>query len=251
MRRLFDSWPSCSLVPVLLMVAGCGTSEYENRLNTHGIAAARLEEQKAIFNKRLYGPDKIYAGDADSPTIRLPLEVAAQFAKGAADSDFGNQPISANEWSVPNMELPAQKVCWRGYKVTSIGTNAPLYVYLCQQKVGKGTPLIDAVNAQLPKAFPGKPATWTDESYITEDGVSQIAWKKLQIKGDMTFGTPPMGEETQPGTLELLYHTSNGWEVLVGFRFMDSLEESIQVSTILVPAVCGSLQVPAPPAPAG
>jgi hypothetical protein len=237
------------MILAMLTVAGCGTSEYENRLNTQGIASAKLGETLAVYNQ-LFGRDKIYPGDVDSPTIRLPLDVQTQFAKGAADPEFSNKPIAPTEWTVPNMELPAQRVCWRGYKLTKQSANKPLYVYLCQQKIGKGTPLVDAVNALLPKAFPGKPVTWTDESFIAEDGVTQVAFKKAHITGDMPFGTPPMGEETMAGTLDLYVHSSNGWEVLVGLRISDDLDDVLKLTTIVAPAVCGSLQVPAPAAPA-
>lgn len=232
---------------MMCLLAGCGTTEYENRLNTQGVAAAKKGETLAVFTQ-LFGADKIYPGDANSPMIRLPMLVQNQYAKGAADSEFGNQPIAANEWGPPNMVLPAQKVCWRGYKLTSQSQNFPLYVYLGQQKAGTSPTLVDAVNAQLAKAFPGKPVTWTDESFLAEDGVTQVPWKRVHMTGDMAFGTPPMGETTVPGTLDILVHNSNGWEVLVGLRLPDDLEKDVKLTSILAPAICGSIQVPAPAA---
>ncbi len=224
-----------------LGMASCGTSEYERRLNTVGLAAAKQGATTASFNTLLYGAGPIAANEA--PTIRLPQALSYPYVTGANDDSFGGKPIAATELQPPGMQLPGFKVMWRGYKATPTNSNWPIYVYLSQQKVGAGAPLADAVMGQLNKAFPGKPTPWEDVSLIAEDGVTQVPWKKTTVKADMAFGVPQTEmPSTAPSTLTFYVHSSNEWEVLVGFRAPDEVDADLKFTTELADLTCGSVK---------
>lgn len=226
----------------MLALASCGTSEYERRLNSLGLAAAKQGATVASFNTLLYQRGPIAANE--TPSIRVPQMLAYPYVSGAIDDQFGGKPIQPTELQPAGMQIPGFKATWRGYRSSSQGVSWPVYLYLAQQKVGAGPPLADALMAQLNKAFPGKATPWTDIAFIGEDGVSQVPWKTTQVQGEMSFAVPPSDTPlvSAPSTMQFYVHTSNEWEVLVGFRIPDELENEAKYLVEIAALTCGSVQ---------
>jgi hypothetical protein len=212
-------------------------------METDGLAVAKLGKVLETF-QQLYPAGPIAAGEPT--TIQMPLEMKP-YVKGSQDDQFSNTAIAPTELQPPGMEIPAFRVVWRNYKANASGTSWPYYVYLAQQKAGTSPPLMDAVNGQIAKAFPGTATTWEDISFVGPDGVTQVPWKKLSITKDMAFGVPPATEKaTAPSTLQFFVHNANGWEVLVGIRIPEELDTELKFTVGTAAAMLGTVSVPAP-----
>lgn len=210
-------------------------------MNSLGLAAAKRGAAAASFDTQLYGEGKISA--SDPPVIRVPQLFSFPYVTGTQDDQFSNAPVAATELNPPNMQIPALKATWRGYKPNAGGINWPIYLYLAQQPAGQSVSLLDGVMAQANKAFPGKPTPWEDISFVAQDGVTQVPYKKLTVNADMAFGVPPGTEPaTAPSTLLFFVHNSNGWEVLVGVRIPDELDKELKFTVDTLALALGSLK---------
>jgi hypothetical protein len=223
------------------LLAGCGTSEYERRMNSLGLAAAQRGATSASFDEKLFAAAPIDPNQP--PTIRVPQLLTYPFVTGTVDADFANAPVAATELQPPKIQLPALKATWRGYGKNALGVSLPIYLYLSQQPAGTTPSLMDSVSSQVNAAYPGKVTPWEDISFIAQDGVTSVPWKRLTVTADMPYGVPPGAEiATAPTKLHFYVHNSNGWEVLAGFRISEELDNDLKYTVETAAMVGGTLK---------
>ncbi len=244
-------------VVVLLAVAvcqGCGTGEYESRLNG-GLSSLK----KGSAFQQLYDAAPL----ADTPVmIRVPKVFSKSFREGSVVNGKPVDPRRAKPLAVDL--LGAVKIAYEAFIPDSDGTEKSYYLYLAAIKAEDAEKArLTATRAQstfkatgvakmqrsgklfsfLEKAFPGKVDNWQDVQCPTFDG-NELTWQKLRATGNQEFFCIDRNKQQRysslPGSLELYVRQEGDLLVFIIWRVPTSIESQAKLAE-LAPLVAGSV----------
>ncbi len=210
-------------VASLVVLAGCGTGGYEERLS------GCIRKLNAVANE-LRDPTPVAGANF---TIRLPGTCQAAL-EGADQRRTNAGPIT----------LPGSLTVYEVMVRDSVGGEQPYYLYV--GSVGGGQKLAQ-VAAELQKQMKTQltpQGEWVGVQAPTADGGAN-QWRMLRATGKQVFYCrDKAGAESYPtmdGLLEVYLHEQGGSIVLVAWRMPSTLEANSQLSR-WAPLVTGSLK---------
>jgi len=207
---------------VLLIVAGCGTGEYESRL-----ANRAAHVQNTLNFNELYAPQPL----PNTPiSVRVPtLFTESPLIEGAPDKS-GN-PVDLRRVTPTLFALPWLKLTYEGFIDNPEGGKLPYYCYVAA--VDKATLGGENLEAAWNAALAAKGGTldpWTDFQGKTPEG-GTVDWKKLRFAGQQEFYTIGGNGQEQfvqlPGVLDVYLREQNGFYVLIAWRMPASIEPQV------------------------
>jgi len=219
----------------LSVAAGCGTGDYEKRLDKclHDLQAG------SKFNG-LYGPQLL----AETPiSLRVPkMFLDPPLVEGAM---VNGKPIDPRRVKPFQGPLPGLKLTYEGFVESADGLKTPYHCYLLAMKKVPG-PMGDPV-ASLPMLLNTVPhdslSGWSDIQGETPSG-GAIPWKKIRMTGNQEFvNLNKAGEERfvqMPGLLDIYVHEEAGFVVMIVWRMPNDLEAKIELGK-WAPMVAGSI----------
>ena len=217
------------LVTLLLVLVGCGTSEYERRLSTR---SSKMQGQAAAKFSEL-GPPQVLPGT--SVSISMPNSFSdAPLVEGAVDARRVKPGI---------ITIPGLKLTREGFIQDSGGGQMAYYCY-----VGVTGGPLQNVAGQLQNELSGKQGKvtpWTDFQGESPTG-APLQWRKLRFDGAQDFYYKnKAGQEqflTLAGVLEVYLYDAGPQVVVVAWRMPASIELNVGLAR-LAPLVAGSVSV--------
>jgi hypothetical protein len=247
---LSDRRPSLSTIHyplftlLLLALVGCGTGEYERRLNNRGERLRKEQEraQKESKFNDLY--DWLKLTDVPAVSVRVPvLFKDPPLVEGA---QVNGKVVDVRRVKPVQFDLPWLKLTYEGF-VDGADGKTPYYCYVAAAEMPADQ--LQTFQGTVSAALNAKPhdslVDWADYQADTPDG-KQIAWKKLRFVGPQEFVTLDAGGQEQfknlPGVLEVYVHEEAGICVLIAWRAPSSIEQQIDLPK-LASAVAGCVSV--------
>lgn len=223
---------------LLLALVGCGTGEYERRLNN------RLNQmRKESKFKDLY--DWLQLPDMPAVSVRLPLLFKdPPLVEGAqVDGKVVDLRRVRPEWLI----LPGLMLTYEGFVDAAEG-KVSYYCYVGAMET-HGVEVLDPKSRILREGLDGQQhealTDWTDFQAQTPVGQT-VSWKKLRFVGPQEFFTvDKRGREqfkTMPGVLEIYLHQENGYLIAIAWRMPTSIEQQVDLSKVAA-AVAGCARV--------
>lgn len=211
----------CTLVlaVVCLPFLGCGTGDYEARLESH---VAGLQSNSA-FNE--LQPAKDVPGT--NIAVRVPIKFGEPLAEG---QNRNGKPVDARRLKSGVAALTAVNAVYEATIDDAEGGKIPYYVYFGAESTANNR--MRGLQNTLGGEFRSHPnhnlKDWADTPGNTPDGrVSQ--WRKISFTGDQEFMyIDKTGNErpmTMPGVLEVCIHEEGDSIAIVAWRMPKSIEE--------------------------
>jgi hypothetical protein len=238
-RWLYDLSPLLSPLSLLLLLvlSGCGTGDYEQRLAKRG-----SQTQSALNFNELYAPQPL---TGTSVSVRVPvLFKESPLVEGVQGKD--GKPIDPRRVKPTLFELPWLKFTYEGFMDNPEGGKLPFYCYVAAVNKAAG-----GVNDPAPgwkDALKNKGGTvneWTDFQGQSPDG-QKIPWKTIRFTGPQEFFTiNKTGQEqyvSLPGVLDIYLHEEAGFYVLIAWRMPASIEQQVNPAK-WVPMMAGCASV--------
>jgi hypothetical protein len=217
---LFPLPSPLSLLFLLLLLSGCGTGEYEQRLATRSTRA-----QNALNFNELYAPQPL---PGTSVSVRVPvLFKESPLVEGVPGKD--GKPIDPRRVKPTLFELPWLKYTYEGFVDNPAGGKLPFYCYVAAVNKAAGgvnNPEPDWKGQLSNKG--GVAGDWTDFQGQSPEG-RPVAWRKLHFTGPQEFCTIDKNGQEQyvqlPGVLDIYLHEEAGSYVLIAWRMPASVEQ--------------------------
>ena len=201
-------------VPILLLLAGCGTDEYQRRLDS-GVSASSATSKYTCL-----GPDTTVPGTPANTTVSLRFPTA--MSKVEVNDARGKCPL---------LELPSLKATYEGSVTYRDGSKVRFYLYVCVsegQNSNTARDWMDRARTNLPNLGEDS-STEVNKSYSTPtpEG-SSVQWEEFHIKGKQNFyytkaDDTPINQDL-PGTMICLCHAENNVTVALIYRFPKDFE---------------------------
>jgi hypothetical protein len=222
---------------VLLVMLGCGTGEYERRLDNQ-ISQLRNGSK----SKDLYAPQEL---PKTPVSVRVPLMFKdSPLVEGAQVNGKLIDPRRVKPMLFP---LPWLRLTYEGFIDDPEVGKLPCYCYLGAVDVAGGQARDFTANTLKElKTKPGANVVdWADFTGGTPDGHGN-PWKKLRFTGPQEFFTIGKNNQeqfqTMPGVLEIYVHEEAGQYVLVAWRMPAKIEQTVELAK-WAPLVAGSVSV--------
>jgi hypothetical protein len=228
----------------LVVVAGCGTQEYERRLQ----ATVREMELRWPFDENLQPLTKF---DPTPICLRIP-KVFSRTAINHPDPPEGDAAIVANRTKIPSVDLGGAMLTYEAFIVDQKKGSVPYYMYVAVSDLAKGYGLRSIFNRD-PKAVDGamdntgsiykgvkeslaKTAeNWEFVRCATPEG-TQIAWQKLHAAGEQSFCYRDSGGKQSliklPGLLDIYARVEGDYLVMVAWRIPEMLQGQANFSDL-------------------
>jgi hypothetical protein len=226
-----------ALVFLCAVAPGCGTGEYERRMQVGKQREAQRAAEAGRFNDALYGAGAI----GQTPVMIRVAKVFTNSLDANSPDPVTGGPINPQRLKPPFLpDFPGFGNCYEAYHEDPQAA-LPYYCYL--GAVEGDASLADTVLNQLKAAFPGSSPAWTPYDAATPSGET-VAWRKVRFAGNQPFFQKnlPMPVNVN-GIFELHVHESNGWLVFVGWRMPQSISAAVNWEE-LAALTDGTVQVP-------
>jgi hypothetical protein len=216
------------LALLMIMFSGCGTSDYEQRLQ------ARITELKSESKFNILSPPIDVPGT--SVSIRIPQKNEANIY------GFENQPLTEGAIIEGNLvdarrvgpevvSLPELKLTFEGFVVDASGGKQPFYLYVAVTSDPRRANYPRSMRVDLRNKYDDT-TELSDLQAQTPDGRS-TDWKTCRATGNQDFFyiTPDgKGQYLQmPGLIELLFHEDNDLLVILAWRLPTGIEQTINL----------------------
>ena len=212
----------CLLLTCMLMCQGCGTGNYEQKMEA---SRARLETQKSLMQRF---DNDLYA-EAPIPDTSIGLRVPLVF-ENPPQSDVSREPAFVR--SLPGLKLD--------YQVYGVDANNVEHMFHLYVGVTESSPdLLQTLSGKVKRAFSGSKADWQDETCDTPTG-GTVAWKRLRVTGPQPFQSRAGTVPTEPGIFDLWVHDAAGTSVLVAWRVPTSIAKQTKYEE-LAPLTAGTV----------
>ncbi len=247
----------CLTAIVVLAVCicqGCGTGEYEKRLQKQ---VAGLE--KGSVFQQLYDPSPL---EGTPIFVRVPKVFKQSLKEG---SIIDGSPVDPRRTKPPKVDLlGGLKIAYEAIIADSDGNETSYYLYFAVVDVAKaektrftaqrtastlkatGTAKMHRggkLYQSLEKAFPGAVTEWEDVQCPTFDG-HKVVWQKVRATGNQEFYSIDRNKQqryaTVPGVLEFYVRQEGDLLVLIIWRIPTSIESQVKLAE-LAPLVAGSV----------
>ncbi|MCC6127387.1 MAG: hypothetical protein IT426_20700 [Pirellulales bacterium] len=229
---------SFTILSLCVTLSGCGTAEYEERLE-RGVTSMSSGSK---FNSDL-NPETTVAG----------TQVSLRIPKAMQSVDL-NDP--AGRGKCPLLELPSLKAAYEGFVEDSDKNKMHYYLYVSVGEAANNfIPTLDWLN-KLKGTFPNagddsSAAVNKDYAAATPQGDS-VRWEEIHVKGPQRFYyTKPDGSQINqdiPGTIVCLNRMENGVLVSLIFRYPSALDDrhSTDFDSDWIKLVAGCAKIGAP-----
>jgi hypothetical protein len=215
-------------VLVFAVVSGCGTGEYERRLEARRTDKAKIEAKL----RTLYLPLEV----AGTPvSVRLPKTIFLDppLVEGAL---VGGKPVDLRRVKPGKLvTIPGLKLTYEGF-VDSEGVKLPYYCYVGVIDAQGGQVVEEAalkIHKELAAQRPQDTSmTWQDLRVETLDG-SEGDWKKMRAESNQEFFTPDKAGQGQfksmPGVLEVYLRVEAKSGIVIAWRMPASIENKVNL----------------------
>ena len=222
----------------LPVIQGCGTGEYERRLD-EGLAAAKANSK---FNG-LYGPQAL---PETSVSVRIPkMFKDPPLVEGA---QVNGKPVDARRIKPGLFPFPFLKFTYEAYVDDAAGAKLPCYCYVGAVSKAGGrvrNPGGEIEVSLKNKAEFEKLTNWTDFQGETPEGRGNT-WKKIRMESQQDFRTlDKAGQEKyaqMPGLLEIYVQEEAENYVFIVWRMPKSIEQNVELSK-WAPIVAGCVSI--------
>lgn len=222
-----------------LVLAGCGTKAYEDRVEK-GMGALRTAQMYIGISP------EFTEIPGTNVKLRLPkfIDGNAKAYNDQSAEPNAQGPVNPGRLNPPFLKIPGLRVTYEvaGFD-SKMNQGANVYLYLAAlpaaDAVVEGKPVEEWIQTQLATAFPG--AQWEEVKLPTPSG-PQVDWKMITAKGNQAFfdGTLP-DSKGLPGMLQLYSKEIDGNQVLIGWRFSENASPSpTDVSRLSVGTAVGA-----------
>ena len=204
---------------LLLLLCGCGTSEYERRLESRP-TTSKFDE--------LYGPQELPGVPV---SVRVPvLFKASPLVEGAL---VDGKPIDPRRVKPSLVALPGLKLTYEAFIEDSEGGKLPYYCYVGALNISnnRGPKPENSIHNELA----GRPAyesltEWADYQGETPEGRGND-WKKVRCASEQDFMyTDKNGKQDfrqMPGVIDIFLHEEAGMLVVIAWRMPKSIEPHV------------------------
>lgn len=224
-----------------LAAVGCGTGEYEARMEKTIDRLKRLEK----FNEVL--AEKAYLVPGTKITLRLPLIYDQSKMKTQAEGMVAaGGSLPALPTQPPFMKIPGFRLCC--YDSVTEEKQKPkiffLYVGVVEvlPEAAGGKPFLPQLfKVQLDATFPGTTGEWDTITVETPEG-DQLSWMKLRSQGEQVFDA---GQQKVQGIYEVYIHQTEHYQFIVATRMPADLDGKTQLTDSL--SLCLGTLKTAPP----
>lgn len=229
---------------IFMFLCGCGTSEYESRINSRAMSSISSGSKYAVLN----APANIPGTPAGS-TVSLQLPKSMQ----AVDV---NDPLRGK---CPVLEISDLKATYEGGVKDEQDNMYQFYLYVGVSEMGGNNIMptrgwLNKLQTDF-KQNPGTNSSEVNKSYMAETpSGGTVQWEEIHFQGDQRFFYPnpkdPQHSQDMPGTFICLCHEENGIVVTLAFRYPSSLEprHAADFDAEWLKLIAGSLKVEAPAA---
>jgi hypothetical protein len=215
-------------VLVFSVVSGCGTGEYERRLETRRSDKAKTEAKL----RALYAPLEVRGTPV---SVRMPKTVFLEppLVEGAL---VGGKPVDVRRVKPGKLvTIPGLKLTYEGF-VDTEGVKLPYYCYVGVIDAQGGQVLEEAANKMRMELAAQRPQdtslNWQDLRVETPDG-SESDWKKLRVENSQEFFTLDKAGQGQfksvPGVLEIYLHVEAKSGVVIAWRMPAGIESKVNL----------------------
>ncbi len=209
-------------------VSGCGTGEYERRMEQRRVNKLRLETKL----RGLYLPQDV---PGTQVSFRLPrnLFLESPLVEGAP---VGGKPVDVRRVKPDKlMTIPGLKLTYEGF-VDTEGVKLPYYCYVGVIDVQGGQMMEDPslkMRTELAAQRKGDTVTnWQDVRLEAPDGQESL-WKKLRAETQQEFFILDKAGQGQfksmPGVLEVYLRAEMKYAVVIAWRMPTSIEKKINL----------------------
>ncbi len=222
----------------LLIIQGCGTGEYERRLD-EGLTQAKANSK---FNG-LYGPQPL---PDTAVSVRIPkMFKDPPLVEGA---QVNGKPVDVRRIKPGLFPFPFLKYTYETYVDDAGGVKLPCYCYVGAANAAGGrvrNPKSDIDVSFQKKAEFESLTNWMDFQGETPEGRGN-AWKKIRIECQQDFRTlDKAGQEKNaqlPGIMEIYLHEEAENYVIIVWRMPKSIEQKVELAK-WAPIVAGCVTV--------
>ena len=228
-----------SIYAFVVLVAGCGTSQYNAQLTQR---IADLERDAPFL--QLTAPTEI-AGT--TVKLSVPKVLTRFITLETPDPAAPSVKISPERVIFLPLKVPGVYCAYDAEGELSDGSKSPM---VCQIAVlPKAAVDVAAVAA---KAFPGREIKWEQIEVDAPRGEKKIVWKHLRVDADMPFDVYPkdggmMQFKNLPGILEVWWHETDDQLVVLTWRIPQEIDEKVKLIE-LAPRTAGTIVIGPPPA---
>jgi hypothetical protein len=219
----------------LAYIAGCGTGQYEERMN------------KWVRDHQADTKFKNLAEYVTVPGTQIKIRLPKKLVQDGKDitTDFALLTEgTANEkrLKIPGIEFPGWKATYEALITDGDGNKSPYYIYIgeLQNMDNPGQKIKNSLGDKVQNVV-------LDEAFTGESAEGFVDWKRLHATATTDFAyIDPKGKETyqtRKCVLEILYRTSGTKLFLLGWRAPEDFvnkEDYIKVKEWL-PLVAGSM----------
>src|SRR3989304_1525076 len=217
-RITFERFAAAALIQLLGICWGCGTGEYERRLEGR-IAEIKTESKFNFLSQPRDVPDT-------QVSIRIPQEFKSPpLVEGG---EIEGKPIDPRRVKPNVINIPGLKLTFEGFIEDANKGKQPYYLY-----IGVTT---DERRANYPRIMvselKSKSNTTTELSDLqapTPQGRS-LDWRKCRATGNQEFFYVPLEGEPSfrrmPGIIDLLFYDQGDILVIMAWRMPSGLEQS-------------------------
>ncbi len=210
------------LLILSVVVAGCGTGEYEQRLSR------RPTQPKVVLNfNELYAPQAL-------PGVGVSMRVPTLFKDSPLVKDMpADNPVDARRATPMLFELPWLKLTYEGFIDGPDGKKTSYYCYVAavDKATSGANPEQNWKNELMAKG--GTVTEWANFEGQTPEG-QKVPWRKIQFTGPQEFYTTSQTGaqqyESMPGVLDIYFREDGNFYELIAWRVPSANEPQVDPS---------------------
>ncbi len=211
---------------LLLATVGCGTADYEARLEN---TVAQLKKFPPLIALAPYFSQPLEGTEVN---LRKPSVFGRQIPKAT-----GEQPTAPEELYPAGVPMPAHQATYEAFVKDDQGTQWYYNFVICAAQVsaGEAQAAVAKYLARLQATVPQTPEDWGAPLEIeTPEGV--MRWRPLRVEAKFQFPSrrgDHSSSAEHDGVLELLLLEGQGHLVILGTKTMQHYEEFTEVGKLL------------------
>jgi hypothetical protein len=215
-------------VLVLSMLSGCGTGEYERRLEQRRVSKSRIEKRL----RGLYQPQDV---PGTQVSLRLP-KILFQESPLVEGAPVGGKPVDIRRIKPQKlMTIPGLKLTYEAF-VDYEGLKLPCYCYVGVLDIQSGQLVQDPgikIRAELTgQRQPERVTNWQDVRLETPEGQENV-WKKIRAETSQEFFVVDKAGQGQfksmPGVLEVYVYSESKYIITIAWRMPASIEKKVNL----------------------
>lgn len=225
---------------------GCGTGGYNEKMETR----TKQLKRQAPFTQ-LNAPTEI---PNTSVKIGIPKILTRFLTVDTEDPSSPTGKINPERVKLSMLKIPGS---FCAYDAEAEMPESRKATMACQIAVipvtaPEAAALPALLTAGMGMVFPGKAAAFEETEVDTPED-TKIAWKKLQVEGDLLYDVKDSGGTSEmkkiPAVVEVWWHEGKHYHTLLIWRAPKEVDEKVKLME-LAPIAAGTLTEAAPPEPA-